>query len=200
MFKNVWCCHIIYYMYFDKCTWVSLILRTIFGKPVFFSPRCRYFYLVKKSGMMSHVRQNQRGCVGNSGGRCLSQGLLRFPAAASWDSSGLPVIISHNGTISRTPAISPCNQIYLSPKAEALLITQNLFPVFAVKQLPAERNCVFCQVSQISKVTNKRRPFRRRPWASTTLLGKAGAVHSMTKARIPPVKQSGKEGGWASMN
>ena len=85
---------------------------------------------------MSHVRQNQRGCVGNSGGRCLSQGLLRFPAAASWDSSGLPVIISHNGTISRTPAISPCNQIYLSPKAEALLITQNLFPVFAVKQLP----------------------------------------------------------------
>ena len=69
-------------------------------------------------------KKNVDGCLASSRMRlklCWSQGLLRF-CAASRDSAGLCVIISHNGTISRTPVLSPCNQIYLCPKPEALLV------------------------------------------------------------------------------
>ena len=69
------------------------------------------------------------GCLASSRMRlklCWSQGLLRF-GAASRDSAGLCVIISHNGTISRTPVLSPCNQIYLCPKPEALFVVPILY-------------------------------------------------------------------------
>ena len=81
----------------DNCNWKAHLRQ---GLPWLKRESNSWRQKMNENVLVTHTHPSVR--VGGSAERCLGHGLLRFPAAGR-DSSGLPVIISRNATISRTP-------------------------------------------------------------------------------------------------